>query len=209
MSYLFNLWQKEIINISFLHLSGLLMTLVIMPTVTGCTGAAVGAGAAVGVAAFEERTIGTVADDTRIAAQIRLAILDKGTDYSLKIGIEVFEGRVLVTGAVPTEKMRAGAVTAAWKVSGVKDVINEVQVSSAGFVDKARDIWISTQLTSKITFDEDIHAINYALETVGGIVYLMGIAQNRMELKRVINHARNLNYVKNVISHVRIKGSPE
>lgn len=187
------------------YLIGLFITIAIAPIISGCTGTAIGAGAAVGVAALEERTIGTVADDTKTAAQIRLAILDKGPNYALKIGIEVFEGRVLLTGAVPTEKMRAAAVRTAWKVSGVKDVINEVQISSSDFIDTARDIWISAQLTSKLTFDEKVHAINYAIETVGGIIYLIGIAQNKIELDRVINHARSLKYVRNVISHVRIK----
>ena len=184
---------------------GLFLMIAITHIISGCTGATVGAGAAVGVAALEERTIGTVADDTRVAAQIRLAILDRGADYALKIGIEVFEGRVLLTGAVPTEQMRAAAVQTAWKVSGVKDVLNEIQVSSRSLVGSARDIWISTQLTSRMTFDENIRAINYATETVDGVVYLIGIAQDKMEHERVIHHARNLKYVKKVISHVRLK----
>ena len=205
MGFFINSDQKPYHGLSCFHLVGLIVTIAITPIVTGCTGATLGAGAAVGVAALEERTIGTVADDTRVAAQIRLAILDKGAKYSLKIGIEVFEGRALLTGAVPTEKMRADAVSIAWKISGVKDVLNEIQISSSDFVDSARDIWISAQLTSRMAFDEKIHAINYALETVGGIVYLIGIAQNQIELDRVINHARDLKYVRNVISHVRIK----
>ncbi len=206
MSYFRNSGQKPNHAFGCVHLISLIITIVVTPIVSGCTGAAVSAGAAVGVAALEERTIGTVADDTKTAAQIRLATLDKGTDYALKIGIDVFEGRVLLTGAVPTEKMRANAVNLAWKVSGVKDVINEIQVSSNGFINSARDIWISAQLTSIIAFDEKIHGINYSLETVGGVIYLIGIAQNQIELNRVINHARNLKYVRNVISHVRIKG---
>lgn len=183
----------------------LLLLLATAPVLSGCVGAVIGAGAAVGVAALEERTVGTVADDTKTAAQIRLAILDKGQDYALKVGIEVFEGRVLLTGAVPTEQMRADAVGIAWKVAGVKDVLNEIQVSSSGFIDTARDSWITAQLTSKITFDEKVHAINYVVETVNGVIYLIGIAQNQTELDRVIAYARGLNYVKKVISHVRLK----
>ena len=40
---------------------------------------------------------------------------------------------------------------------------------------------------------------------VNGIVYLIGIAQNQKELDRVIAHARDINYVRNIISHVRVK----
>ena len=188
------------------RLFGLLTMIAAMPALIGCTGAVVGAGAAAGVAAFEERTIGTVADDTKIAAQIRLAIMDRGPDYALKIGIEVFEGRVLLTGLVPTENMRAEAVQKSWGISGVKDVLNEVQISSGSLIGTARDAWISAQLTTRIAMDEKIYSINYVIETVGGVVYLLGIAQNQMELNRVIAHSRNLKYVKKVINHVRLKG---
>ena len=188
------------------RLFGLLIIIAVMPALIGCTGAVVGAGAAAGVAAFEERTIGTVADDTKIAAQIRLAIMDRGPDYALKIGIEVFEGRVLLTGLVPTENMRAEAVQKSWGISGVKDVLNEVQISSGSLIGTARDAWISAQLTTRIAMDEKIYSINYVIETVGGVVYLLGIAQNQMELNRVIAHSRNLKYVKKVINHVRLKG---
>ena len=187
------------------RLFGLLIMIAAMPALIGCTGAVVGAGAAAGVAAFEERTIGTVADDTKIAAQIRLAIMDRGPDYALKIGIEVFEGRVLLTGLVPTENMRAEAVQKSWSISGVKDVLNEIQISSGTLIGTARDAWISAQLTTRIAMDEKIYSINYVIETVGGVVYLLGIAQNQKELSRVIAHTRNLKYVKKIISHVRLK----
>ena len=176
-----------------------------MPALSGCTGAAVGAGAAAGVAAFEERTIGTVADDAKIAAQVRLAIMDRGPDYTLKIGIEVFEGRVLLTGLVPTEYMRAEAVRKSWSISGVKDVLNEMQISSGSLIGTARDALISAQLTTRLAMDEKIYSINYVIETVNGVVYLIGIAQDQAELDRVIAHSRNLKYVRKVISHARLK----
>ena len=50
-------------------------------------------------------------------------------------------------------------------------------------------------------------AINYSIETVAGTVYLIGVAQNGVELEKVIDHARGLSYVRKIISHVRIKGT--
>ena len=186
----------------------LLMMIATAPVLCGCAGAVVGGGAAVGVAALEERSIGTVTDDTKTAAQLRLLILDKLADHALRIGIEMFEGRALLTGAVPTEQVRADAVRLTWSVKGVKDVLNEIQISSSGIVDTARDAWITAQLTWKITFDENVHAINYVVETVNGTVYLIGVAKNRVELDRVLAYARDLTYVKKVIRHVRLKAGP-
>jgi osmotically-inducible protein OsmY len=52
-------------------------------------------------------------------------------------------------------------------------------------------------------------AINYVIETVNGTVYLIGVAQDRVELNRVIAHANKTKFVRRVISHVRLKSSPK
>jgi len=181
-----------------------LLIAAVAPVLGGCA-IAVGGAAAVGVAAYEERSVLTVARDTTLASKIRLELLNTSQQHAAKVGTEVFEGRALMTGAVPTEKMRAEAVKVAWSIDGVKDVINEIQIFDSGLIDTARDSWVTAQLSTKLTFDQNIHAINYTAETVNGIVYLIGIAQNQAELDRVIGHARNVGYVRKVISHVRVK----
>ena len=84
-------------------------------------------------------------------------------------------------------------------------MINEVAVSENPLSDLANDTWITTKLKTKMTFDKDILAINYSIETVGAVIYLIGIAQDKAELQRVLNHARSIDYVKRVVNHVRIK----
>ncbi len=172
---------------------------------SGCVGMVVGGAATAGVAAYQERGIKGVALDTATATKIRARLLETDEKLFSDVGIEVYEGRVLLTGRVPTEERRAEAVKIAWSVSDVKDVINEVLVSDNPLTDIANDTWITTQLKSKMTFDKDILAINYSIETVGAVIYLIGIAQNDAELQRVINHARDIKYVKRVVSHVRVK----
>ncbi len=174
----------------------------------GCAGVAVGAGATTGVAALQERGLEVAARDTRLEAEIIAQWLTHNDKLVTKLGVEVYEGRVLLTGAVDGEAMRVDAVRLTWKVAGIKDVLNEIQiVADSDFSDLARDTWLTTQLKSKLTFDQDVLAINYAVETVNGVVYLIGIAQNRAELERVVGHARDIEYVRNVISHVRVKGA--
>jgi osmotically-inducible protein OsmY len=101
--------------------------------------------------------------------------------------------------------MRAAAVKLAWKTEGVKDVINEIQIGQSSLRDIARDSWITAQLKTKITFDKKILAINFSIETVNGIVYLIGIAQDQGELDRILTHGRGIDYVRRIISHVRVK----
>jgi osmotically-inducible protein OsmY len=56
--------------------------------------------------------------------------------------------------------------------------------------------------------DASVRSINYSIDVVGGTVYLMGIARSQAELDRVLNHARNLPYVKQVVNYVLLKGDP-
>lgn len=175
----------------------------------GCVEAAVGAGATVATAAAEERGLKGAALDTRTRAEINALWLDHDEEMYRKVNLSVIEGRVLLTGTLPTQQMRLDAVRLAWQATGVKEVINELQVSeSGGITGFARDNWITTQLKTRLLFDKHVQSINYSVETVGGTVYLMGIAQDSGELDRVQNYARNLAYVKRVVSYVRMKDDP-
>ncbi|MBC8157865.1 MAG: BON domain-containing protein [Rhodospirillales bacterium] len=171
----------------------------------GCTGVVVGAGATAGVAAYSDRGIEGAAKDLKIEAAILGSYLEKDQMLPVNIGVEVYEGRALLTGVADSEGMRADAVKLAWTASGIKEILNEIQLAGGGAVNLAKDSWITAQLKTQVTFNRDIMAVNYVFETVNGTVYIIGIAQSQDELNRVIAHAREIDYVNNVISHVRVK----
>ncbi len=169
------------------------------------TGVAVGAGATAAVAASEERGLGGTISDTAIEAQVNALLLQHDLATFRKVSVHAYEGRVLLAGLVERPEMRVDAVRLAWQVEGVKEVINEIGVSDSGGAGAyARDAWISTQLRTKLLLDKEIKSINYSVETVGGTVYLMGYARSAEELARVEAHARNLSYVRRVVSYVRV-----
>ena len=181
-----------------------------MALLNGCGGIIIGAGATAGVAAYSERGIEQAGRDLKHATQIRANFLTGNSNIAVNVGIEVYEGRALLTGLVDTEEMRADAVKMAWAVTGLKDVINEIQLKSEqGVVEFVHDTWITTQLQAQMTFDEDILAINYVIETVNGTIYLIGIAISQDELDRVIAKARNIERVRKVTSHVRVMEGTE
>jgi osmotically-inducible protein OsmY len=169
----------------------------------------VGGGATATVAVAQERSFGDAIDDTAIVATINKLWLEHDWELFTNIETTVHEGRVLLTGTVKTSQDRLEAVRLAWRAKGVREIINEIEVTEqGGVVNFARDSWITAQLRTKITFDEEIRAINYSIETVNGVVYLMGIAQDQGELDRVTGYARNIRYVRSVVSHVWLKADP-
>lgn len=183
--------------------------LLAVPALHGCVGLAVGAGAVGATAAVQERGFTGTVKDTVIRAKINERWLSYDADMFDDVGLQVNEGRVLLTGKVSEAQARLDAVRIAWEVDGVNEVINEIEIAKEGEGSTfLRDTSISAALKSRLLFDKEIASINYSVETVGRVIYLMGIAQSQEELDRVINHARNLSYVKGVVSHVRLKDDP-
>lgn len=174
----------------------------------GCTPVdmAVGAGAATGVAAAQERGVAGTARDTALSTAIQELWFRTNYDMFAKLSCTVTEQRALLTGKVQDPEMRVEAVKLAWQVTGINEVINEIEVTDkSSLVDSARDYWITAQLRARLTFDQNVRSINYSIDTVNGTVFLMGIGRNQTEIDLVTNHARNLAYVKRVISYVRIR----
>ncbi len=184
------------------------LALLIVLAAPGCTTVAIGAAGTTAVAAAQERPIGDAIDDSIIYTAVNHYLLQADIELFQDVGVKVVEGRVLLTGSVPTPDDRIEAVRLAWQAEGVKEVLNEVQVTDdSGIADFAADSWISVQVKTKLLFDRDIRAINYSIETVNGAVYMIGIARDAVELKRATNHARTTKGVRKVVSHVRIQTS--
>lgn len=175
----------------------------------GCAGTVVGAAATAGVAAVQERSVGDAVDDTAISAELGIKLLEDSVGLFNDVDYEVLEGRVLLTGKVEKPESRLKAEEIAWAVKNVREVANAIQVTSEGGIGSfASDVRISNQLRAAMIGDPDILGVNYSLETVSQIVYLIGIAQSQAELDRVIAHARGIRGVKKVESYVRLKDDP-
>lgn len=194
--------KKQLVIIFFLLL-----------TQTSCVPAAIVGGAgAIGYTAAQDRSVGETIDDAAIETKINAKFLaQQNRKDFINITEDSVQGRVLLAGSVPMRETKIQAYNLVWQVSGVKEVINEIKVSNnQGFSAKeyASDTWISTQIESRLLFTKDVKSVNYSVETIDGVVYLMGIAQNMTELNTVAQIASEVSGVQKVKSYVKIKGVP-
>jgi len=175
-----------------------------------CASAIVGAGTTVGVAAVQERSMGQALDDATILTLINQRLLEKSENLFIKVDVEVVEGRVLLTGNVRNPEDRIAVARTAWQTKGVREVLNELEINDRSTLrDYAKDVWITAQLKFKLLGDKNVLTINYTVDTLNGVVYLFGIAQDKKELDRATSHARNIKGVVKVISHVVLKDDPK
>jgi osmotically-inducible protein OsmY len=155
----------------------------------------------------EDRPMAQVASDAGLKVDINAKLLsNKYRDLFLDVNTNVYEGRVMLTGSVGTNAHKRRATLLVRSIKGVKKVLNELQVTGDGtLTETANDLWIETKLKARLVSADGVSSINYRWRSVNGVVYFIGVAQNRQELNRVIGLARDTNHVNKVVSHVRIK----
>ncbi len=188
--------------------SSLVLSVIFALTLSACVPSLVLTGATTtGVVAAQERSAGNAVDDAGIKLTIYNLYLKQGFgDLFKNVTVRVTEGRVMLTGNVDKPETSVEAVKLAWQATGVREVINEIQVNDrTGIANYARDGWIATQVRAKLLLEKNVRSINYSVEVVNGVVYLMGIAQDEEELRKVTYLASITSHVKQVVSHVLFK----
>ena len=182
------------------------ISLSILLIYTGCAQVAVGGISKSVLVAKEERTVGTFIDDTVIAARLKNLYFNNNEKIFFNVDVEVNEGRILLTGTVETSDIRIEATKLAWGISDVVTVINEIQISdNENILDYADDLVITTKINAKLLINKEINNLNYNIDTVNKIVYVIGIAQNKNELEKVIGIINSVYGVREVINYVRLK----
>ena len=176
-------------------------------SLSSCLGIVAGGAAVTGVAASSEGGIKSEYNDLKIHGQINDLWFRSDIDIFRKLDLNVNQGRVLITGVVQDPDRRVEAVRLAWQPAGVKQVINEIRVAeSKGPIGYAKDTWITTKLRAVITVDKEVQSLGYSIDTVHGTVYLMGVSHTQTELDHLMDVARNIKGVEQVVSYVTLIG---
>ena len=177
---------------------------------SGCASAIVGGAATLSLAGVQERSIKDAAIDLEIELLIQDNMFREDTEKMFsEIDVIVIEQRVLLVGNVVNEKIRDKAATIAWETNKVKEVLNEVTINkNLNLVSSAKDARISLNLSGLLIGDSNISDINFSHSVSGQTIYIIGIAENDSELNNVLNHARTIQGVKKVVSHIILKNDP-
>ena len=175
---------------------------------SSCAQIVTGTAVKVATVSQEERSIGEFVDDAIIKTVIKNTYFDQSENLFFNIDVEVSQGRVLLTGTVENIDLKIEATRIAWGANGVKTVINEIQISNTdSILNFADDLVISTKILGKLMLEEEINSLNYNIETVNKLVYIIGIARTEKERDLVISIARDVYGVEEVIDYINIRSS--
>ena len=153
--------------------------------------------------AFDPRSLGTQIDDSVMQKNLTARLVLRDKNYLLSISTKVLDGRVFLTGKVndPEEKLQITKL--AWETKGVRSVKNDIKLKeNFNFKQSAKDLLITSQLRTALIFNKKIKATNYQIDTYKKKIFIYGISQSSEERKAVINEAKEIFDVKDVIASI-------
>ena len=196
------LFSRSVVNpvivIASLIVCGLLFS--------GCAPAVVGVGTAAVAASSTEKGITTSVSDGLVFTKIQDNFLKTDATLSQFVDVTVNDGAVLLTGKLNTPEEKVLATKLTWEVRGVREVMNEIQVTDKSSIkDVAKDLAASAQLRGKLIADTSVSSLNFSIDVANGTVYLSGVAADAEEMNRVVGHARELRFAQQVVNYITLR----
>ena len=181
-----------------------LILLLIAIILSGCVGVSSSGLFGTGVSvALDPRSVGTQIDDSIMQKNLsaRMILLDK--KYLLSIKSKVLDGRIFLTGKVENPEDKLKLTKMAWETEGVRSVRNDIKVKEDfNFKQSAKDLLITSQLRTALIIDKEIKSTNYQIDTYKKKIYIYGIAMTSDEKDKVIDEAKQVLDVKDVIASI-------
>ena len=170
----------------------------------GCVGVSSGGIFGTGVSvALDPRSVGTQIDDSIMQKNLsaRIVLLDK--KYLLSVKTKVLDGRIFMTGKIDNPEDKLKLTKLAWETDGVRSVRNDIKIKEEfNFKQSAKDILITSQLRTALILNKNIKASNYQIDTYKKKIYVYGIAITSEEKNSVIEEAKEILDVKDVIASI-------
>ena len=156
----------------------------------GCLPVMVGGTMMGSLAATDRRTIGAQTDDAAIVLKGE-GRASKITGEQGRVAVTSFNHRVLLTGEVKDEKMKAEVEQQLASIDGVKSIENDLVVAPVSSLSaRSNDALITGKVKAAIIDTKDLYVNAFKIHTDRGVVYLMGRVTQR-EGKLAAEVARN------------------
>ena len=153
--------------------------------------------------AFDPRSIGTQIDDSIMQKNLTTRLVLREKSYLLSIKTKVLDGRIFLTGKVEDPEEKLQITKLAWETKGVRSVKNDIKIKEEfNFKQSAKDLLITSQLRTAFIFNKEIKATNYQIDTYKKKIFIYGISLTAEERKKVINEAKEILDVEDVIASI-------
>ena len=181
-----------------------ILTFLLMFLISSCVGSGSTGVFGTGVTiAMDPRTIGTQIDDSIMDKSLDARLVTMNKNYFLSVKTKIIDGRIFITGKVDTVEEKLNITKMAWEIKGARSVKNDLKIKDEfNFKQSAKDILITSQLRSALIFNKNTKAVNYNIDTYKKKIYVYGIAETTEERDEVIDEAKQILDVEDVIASI-------
>ena len=181
-----------------------ILLLFLLLIITGCVGTSSTGVFGTGVTiALDPRTVGTQIDDSIMQKNLSAKLINMNTNYILSVKTKVLDGRIFITGKVNTVEEKLKITKLGWEIKGARSVKNDLRIKEKfNFQRAAKDLLITSQLRTAMITSKKIKSVNYNIDTYKKKIYVYGIAHNEEERAEVLNEAKQILDVEDVISSI-------
>lgn len=154
-----------------------------------------------------QQSAGEVIDDSVLTSKVKLALVDDPITKAGQINVETFRGVVQLGGFVDTTQQKEQATRVARSVTGVKEVRNDLRVSSpqATVGQVVDDGVVTATVKAKLVEDPVTKAHQVNVETQKGVVQLTGFVDSTTAKARATELARSVDGVALVRNDIEIR----
>ncbi len=174
--------------------------------ITGC-GAAVVGGAAYGgyTSARDERSIGTMVDDSLISGKVTTRLISDEFVKSRHIDVDVLNGVVFLIGVVESESQKRMAADIARGVDGVRGVENQLHIGKTSAGQVVDDTVLTSKIRTKLIQASDVKSTNIDIDTNNNVITLTGIVESYEEKNKVLHITRKVVGNRKIVDNLSVK----
>ena len=168
---------------------------------SGCVGSSTSGVFGTGVSiALDPRTLGTQIDDSIMQKNLQARLVLTEKKYFIKLSVKVLDGRIFLGGTVDESEEKLIITKMAWETKGARSVKNNIKIKQKfSFINATKDILITSQLRTALIFNKNVKSANFNIDTINQKIYVFGIAHHENEKKEIIQEAKQIVDVKEVV----------
>lgn len=175
--------------------------------------------------AWEDRSTKDQAADLKIASGIAKRLADRDEFLLLDVSTDVWERRVLLTGALESNKEKAAVEQLVKGDPGIRRIYSHINIVSKKDKDRRRaqakskddskksggvgqtvsDFWIETKIKAQLLTAKGVTSVNYRWRSVFNRVFVIGRASSAAEKRKVLATISQTEGVKSVRNYIEIK----
>jgi hyperosmotically inducible protein len=155
-----------------------------------------------------QESAGEVFDDSVLTSKVKVALIDDPVTKAGQINVETYRGVVQLGGFVDNTRQKEQATKVARSVTGVKEVRNDLRVSTKPHATAGQDVddsMVTASVKAKLMDDPTTKSYQISVETQKGVVQLTGFVDSKTMKNRAGEVARSVDGVKDVRNDLEIR----